>query len=214
MRTKILSVVLFFTFFTIGCELIQQNEYYHLSSEYRSLLKTGDTLVYIDSKSETDTFLVFRKISGTYRVALSGSSCKVDPSAYFDLELLYLQRKNDKVLNARCNSLDENTKFGSCEGSYYCDETILLKLSATDGGKIMAKNGTIPFLTWNGYSLHRSDSLINTMTVLNDNYNNVFYYKSDNIQKTDSIQEIFYSYQYGIIQMNLLNGNILKLMKK
>jgi len=213
MRTKVLSVIIFFSFFTISCELIQQNEYYHLSSEYRSLLKTGDTLVYIDSKSETDTFLVFRKISSTKRVSLSGSNCKVDPSAYFDMELLYLISGKEKVRNAYCNSLNENTKFDICGIDYHCDQTILFVVSATDKDKQM-KSSSDPQVSWYGNYPFKLNDIIKSMTVLNNNYDSVFYFKSIDIVKSDSIQEIYYSYKYGIIQMNLLNGNVLELVKK
>lgn len=214
MRTKILIAVIFFSFFIIGCELTQQNEYYHLSSSHRSLLKTGDTLVYMDSKLKTDTFFVFSKISGTYRITLSGSTCQTEPAAYFDIELLYLLKKEGISFDAYCKYIGKSTMFGDCESEYLCDQSILFTVQATDGGKLVSENSTNPVLIWYGHPLKPSGTLIKSMTVLNKNYDNVFYYKSDNIQKTDSIKEIYYTYKNGIIQMNLLNGNVLKLIKK
>lgn len=211
MKIKILLGVIFFSCFIISCELTQQNEYYHLDSSYRSLLKTGDTLVYMDSNSKTDTFFVFRKISGTDRVALSGSSCKVDPSAYFDVELLYLIKNKGKT-GPYCNSLGETTSFGDCEAYYDCDQSISIVVTATDKDKQISSSSK-PRIIWYGNPV-RLDSDINSMTVLGNKYDNVFYYKSDNILKTDSVQGIYFSYKYGIIQMDLLNGNILKLIKK
>jgi hypothetical protein len=214
MRTKVLSVTIFFSLFIISCELTQQNEYYHLDSSYRSLLKTGDTLVYMDCDSKTDTFLVFRKISGTDRTSLSGSNCQIDPSAYFDIELVYLQRKKEKMWEPNCLSPAEVTDFGDCGAEYDCDQTIFIMVSAgvTDKKRQLRTN-TKPFILWYGNPI-RLDSDINSMTVLDNTYDNVFFYKSDNIQKTDSIQGIYYSYKYGIIQMNLANGNELKLVRK
>jgi hypothetical protein len=211
MRTKVLSVTIFFSLFIISCELTQQNEYYHLDSSYRSLLKTGDTLVYIDCDSKTDTFLVFRKISGTDRVALSGSSCKIDPSAYLDVELLYLLKNKEKV-GPYCNSLGVSTNFGDCGNDYYCDQSISIVVTATDEDKHI-NSSSKPRIIWYGNPIGL-DSDINSMTVLDNTYDNVFFYKSNNIQKTDSIQGIYYSYKYGIIQMNLANGNELKLVRK
>jgi hypothetical protein len=189
----------------VSCELTQTNEYYHLSRTFRTTLKTGDTLVFIDAHSITDSLFVFRKISGTYRVSLSGSSCQTVPSAYFDLELLYLIKSDERGTNLYCGT-DETTRFGDCDAYYDCNRTIVTDVKAS------GKGSSSPRLCWYGHYF-KLDSQLSSMNVLSHTYNKVYCFKSSDPPTTDSIRELYYSLQDGIIQMNLMDGNVIKRIK-
>lgn len=211
MKTNLLLLFILISFFLASCELTQTNEYYHLSSPFRTLLKTGDTLVYIDDQSITDTFLVYRQISGTDRVSLSGSNCQTTPSAYFDLELVYLIKIEEKGKNLYCGSGETTTQFGSCDAYYDCNRSIVVDLSASDDKKAIRGTST-PRLCWYG-KYFKLDSQLSSMTVLSQTYDNVYCLKPIEPLQTDPIQKLYYSCQHGIIQMNLMDGNVLKRIK-
>lgn len=223
MKPVIITIILFISFILSGCELFQQNEYYHLPDSRRSLLKTGDYLVYEDCNSTLDTFRVLKKMGGTYKQPLSGSNCG-EPGAYYDLELLYLVDQKERGSDKYCTYLGGTTSFGSCEGSYECNKSILFLLQAKDSQEKTDSSSNQPRLSWYGGSVKFPNTFFKSMTVLNNSYANVYYYEGnfthefyyfegDFIHQRDSIRGIYYSCQYGIIQMDMKNGNVRKLVR-
>lgn len=223
MKSILFPMILFICILLAGCELLQQNEYYHLPGSKRSLLQTGDVLVYEDCNAIRDTFKVLKKLRGTYKEPRSGTNCG-EPAAYFDLELLYLVNQKEKGSDHYCTYLGETTNFGSCEGSYGCKSSILFLLQAKDSKKKTNSNSNQPRLSWYGKSEIYPKSFFESMTVLDNNYRNVYYYEGsfihefyyfeeDFIHKIDSIKGIYYSNQYGIIQMDMADGNVRKLVR-
>lgn len=212
MKTILLAVIVLFLLLLAGCELFQQNEYFHLPDSKRSLLKTGDYLVYEDCNSKRDTFRVHQKISGTYKSPLTGSNCG-EPAQYYDLELVYLVNQDERGTNEYCRYLNSGTKFGACEDDYHCDKVMLFSIQASESKKRTNSNSNQPYLWWYGGSVKYQVTFIESMTVLNNSYGNVYYYEGDFIHNGDSIRGIYYSMQYGIIQMDMMDGNVLKLVR-
>lgn len=212
MKSILFPMILFICLLLAGCELFQQNEYYHLPDFTRSNLKTGDYLVYEDCNSMKDTFRVHQKISGTYKSPLTGSNCG-EPAQYYDLELVYLVSQKEWGANEYCRYLNTATKFGACENDYHCDHFILFSIQASESNKKMNSNSYPPHLWWYGGPAGYKITFINSMTVLNNSYDNVFHYEGEFIHNGDSIKGIYYSCQYGIIQMDMSDGNELKLVR-
>jgi hypothetical protein len=223
MKPIIVTTILFISFILSGCELFQDNEYYHLPDSRRSLLNTGDYLVYEDCNSRLDTIRVLKKLRGTYKQPLSGSNCG-EPGAYYDLELLYFVDQKERGSDKFCPNLGATTNFGSCEGFYGCYKSILFLLQAKDSRRKSNSSSNQPRLSWYGKYEIYPKSFIESMTVLNNDYRNVYYYEGsfiheyyyfdeDFIHHIDSIRGIYYSCQYGIIQMDMMDGNELKLVR-
>jgi hypothetical protein len=193
--------------FSTSCNIFQKDEYYFLSSSRRSLLKTGDTLVYVDNNSKEDTFLVFKKITPNFKISLTGSSCKSNPAAYFDVEFIYFI-KNGEVVQF-CDPQDDIT-YGDCEASYSCKETILICVWATDPDRDL-RNSLRPWLSCYGDG-YRLDSIVYDMSVFDVTYDTAFHFSAIKSTGLD-YKEIYYTYKYGIIQMNEFNGNVLRLIR-
>lgn len=212
MKTILPSILVLICLLLAGCELFQQNEYYHLSDARRSLLKAGDLLVYEDCNSKLDTLRVLKKIGGTHKHPLSGSSCG-EPAAYFDLELVYFVNQKERGSDQYCSNLGSTTNFGDCEGYYGCTKSIMFLLEAKETKKKSNSNSNQPTLTWYNNQDRYPNQFIESMTVLNQTYSNVYYYEGNFIHYGDSIKGIYYTCQNGIIQMDLMNGNVMKLVK-
>jgi hypothetical protein len=214
MKKNVKNLISTFLFFVIalivGCDVIQQDEYYHLAVNNRSLLKTNDTLVFTDNKNNLDTFIVMNKVIGQY-ISPIGGSCK-SPFLYKDIDLIYMYKKNDKnhLQYDICNNLNGITKFGSCSSDYTCDKAIMILTIANEDSK---KFGST-FISWYGYYLQLNNTKMDTAVIQNIQYNDILSFTVSNIEKADSIKRLYYSIKSGIVKIDLENGNVFELKLK
>ena len=185
-----------------SCEIFQRDEYYYLPGEKTTQLTTGDTLVFIDNFNKFDTLFLYKSFISTYRKSLSGSDCQITPSAYVEVNTLYFVWDYKDIISRYCEGISEDWNYGDCEQTYYCKDAILIS--------IWADGNNYPVVNWHNKPFAFT-SIIDEIDISGNIYNNVFKYASPDFTETDSINELYYSYKYGILKMSRGNGDILKI---